>query len=289
MRFRVVDIETVPDLSVWTPGIPRWRWIPGEPVTVRRVYSEGAKDVGESAFHPLLEHEALFPPPQAHRVVAIATLDIGWELEPKERQPKYRYLSCESSCRWSHDPVTSAVVEMVLLKKFADGMMADDEVVNLVTWNGRGFDLPVMSMRALHLGVPWGWYYEHKDLRYRYSAEGHLDLMDFLADFGAAKNMNLGDAARLIGLPGKVLSVSGATVHDEFKSTISHPEEATSRMEAVRRYCLADAIQTAIIFLRTRYHLGKLTATEYNSCLESFRNSDSINMVLEIDFDGLKL
>src|ERR1043165_7166090 len=49
----------------------------------------------------------------------------------------------------------------------------------LVTYNGRSFDLPVIAARCLRHGVPFRHYYQSRHLRYRFSAEGHLDLMDF--------------------------------------------------------------------------------------------------------------
>src|SRR5688500_3356565 len=40
---------------------------------------------------------------------------------------------------------------------------------HLVTWNGRGFDMPVLSLRALRHGISFPWYYQERDYRYRYS------------------------------------------------------------------------------------------------------------------------
>src|SRR5262245_37619197 len=75
---------------------------------------------------------------------------------------------------------------------------------DLVTWNGRRFDLPVILYRAMRHGVPLGRYYARGEYRYRYTPEGHFDLCDFLAEHGAARLPKLDAAARLIGLPGKV-------------------------------------------------------------------------------------
>src|SRR5262249_44784531 len=74
---------------------------------------------------------------------------------------------------------------------------------DLVTYNGRGFDLPVIALRALRLGVAMSWYYQGR-ARHRYSEEGHLDLCDMLSDHGAARQISLDAVARLIGLPGKI-------------------------------------------------------------------------------------
>src|SRR3954464_6236742 len=40
---------------------------------------------------------------------------------------------------------------------------------HLVTWNGRGFDLPVLTLRALRHGISFPWYYQEREYRYRYS------------------------------------------------------------------------------------------------------------------------
>src|SRR3990172_1820052 len=74
---------------------------------------------------------------------------------------------------------------------------------DLVTYNGRSFDLPVLALRSLRHGVPMSWYYQGR-VRHRYSEEGHIDLCDMLSDHGAARSMSLDAAARLIGLPGKI-------------------------------------------------------------------------------------
>src|ERR1041384_7451509 len=60
---------------------------------------------------------------------------------------------------------------------------------DLVTYNGRSFDLPVLALRALRHGVAMSWYYQGR-VRHRYSEEGHLDLCDMLSDHGAARCMS---------------------------------------------------------------------------------------------------
>ncbi len=65
----------------------------------------------------------------------------------------------------------------------------------VVTWNGRGFDLPVLALRGLRFGLDFGWYYRGEGYRYRFSEEGHLDLCDVLSDHGAAQD----DVARRRG------------------------------------------------------------------------------------------
>ena len=124
----------------------------------------------------------------------------------------------------------------------------------LVTWNGRGFDLPVLLLRSLGHGLRWPWYYDETGYRDRRSAEGHLDLGDFLADHGAARMTSLDGAARLIGLPGKGDGIDGSQVEGLYQA---------GQIEALHRYCLSDVAQTAFLYLRTRLLIGALGRGEY--------------------------
>lgn len=123
----------------------------------------------------------------------------------------------------------------------------------LVTWNGRGFDLPVLMLRSLRYGVSAPWYYRKPGYRYRYSTDGHLDLCDVFADHGATRMTSLHGAARLIGLPGKD-GVDGSQVEALFR---------TGQIEALRGYCLSDVAQTAFLFLRYRLLVGQLDRATY--------------------------
>ena len=123
----------------------------------------------------------------------------------------------------------------------------------LVTYNGRSFDLPVIALRSLCHGVSLGWYYRERNVRYRYSEEGHLDLCDWLADHGATRSGSLDAIARLIGLPGKV-GVDGSQVEGLY---------ARASSTRSRSYCLADVAQTALLFLRFRLLQGALRPEEY--------------------------
>lgn len=281
MRFRALDIETVPDLSAWTPGETQFRLVAG--AGPRVLTADGIKD----AHRPLVVPIEQFPPPQAHRVVAIAWADLD---VVAEGSPRYRYAGRSTRCLWEHGEGEDEA-ETSLVGGFADDMKACFEAqpsTTIVTWNGRNFDLPVLSMRALKLGVPWGWYYADRDVRYRYSAEGHLDLMDFLADYGAARSMKLGDCARLVGLPGK-LDMTGASIADLHAETLEDPGRTSEIQVSVARYCLQDALQTLIIFLRSRYHTGLIELDEYRRCLLSFEEDEELRKDLPVDWAKVRL
>jgi len=129
----------------------------------------------------------------------------------------------------------------------------------LVTYNGRGFDLPVITARCLRHGVPFRYYYAARELRYRYSPEGHLDLMDFLTDFGACKPSKLDVVARSIGMSGKV-GVEGKDVG---------PMIHAGRLAEVQAYCLCDVVQTAAVLLRLQLVRGELEREGYVAAMKA--------------------
>ena len=131
-----------------------------------------------------------------------------------------------------------------MLTDFAHWLDAKRPTV--VTWNGRGFDMPVITSRALKHGVTMPWWFSDRNTRYRYSTDGHFDLMDFLADFGAAKNARLDAYAKLVGFPGKI-GVDGSQVL---------PLVTAGKIDEVNAYCLCDVTQTAAIFLRVELLRG---------------------------------
>jgi predicted PolB exonuclease-like 3'-5' exonuclease len=124
----------------------------------------------------------------------------------------------------------------------------------IVTWNGRGFDMPVITSRALRHGIAMPWWFADRNTRYRYTQEGHFDLMDFLSDFGAAKSSRLDAFAKLVGLPGKV-GVDGSQVA---------PMVHAGKLSEVNAYCLCDVAQTAGLFLRVQLLRGVFDRARYS-------------------------
>jgi 3'-5' exonuclease len=129
----------------------------------------------------------------------------------------------------------------------------------LVTFNGRGFDMPVIATRCLRHGISLRHYYAGRDVRYRYSPEGHLDLMDFVADYGAARPSRLDVIAKLCGMPGKV-GVEGKDVG---------PLVHAGKYDEVRNYCLCDVVQTAAVFLRVQLVRGEIAREQYLTAMQT--------------------
>jgi len=132
---------------------------------------------------------------------------------------------------------------------------ADTYRPHLVTYNGRGFDLPVLALRCLRHGLPMRFFFEDKDYRYRFSDAGHVDLYDFLSEHGAAKVGSLDAVARVVGLPGKV-GVDGSQVEGLYNA---------GQLDAIKNYCLSDVAQTAFLFLRYRLLQGVLDPDRYRA------------------------
>jgi 3'-5' exonuclease len=154
---------------------------------------------------------------------------------------------------------------------------------DLVTYNGRSFDLPVLALRSLRHGVAMSWYYQGR-VRHRYSEEGHLDLCDMLSDHGAARSLSLDAVARLIGLPGKV-GVDGSQVEGLYRA---------GQLDTIKSYCLADVAQTSLLFLRFRLLQGAMSYPEYRRCatdlMDALRADRRLADVMrQIDGDRLLL
>lgn len=269
--YRVVDIETVVDRSVWTPPAPKWVLAP-----------RGEFTAGPEGFAPVpagLLPDDPFPPPQAQRVVAVAWCDLT-----SEDNAYYQLEGVYSFCVWNTASALEADrAEKGLVLAFAEA--EDGDTAQLVTWNGRGFDLPVLNLRALKHKIPMGWYYKERDFRYRFNDAYHCDLMDYLGDYGAARNMKLDDVCHLIGLPGKQGEVVGHSVAD-----LVAKGDVLANMNTIKRYCAQDAIQTALIFVRSRFHKGMINHKEHDAAVVSFEKNDTVNDLFpSMNWDNLKV
>lgn len=130
---------------------------------------------------------------------------------------------------------------------------------SLVSWNGSGFDLPVLHYRALLHGIDASRYWEtDKEFRYnnylnRYH-ERHTDLMDVLASYQPQAFIRLDEIAVMLGLPGK-LGMSGDKVWQAYLQ---------GDIYGIRCYCETDALNTYLIFLRFEWMRGHLNEEAYN-------------------------
>ena len=224
MNVLVFDIETVPDVEFGRRAFALQGLPDGE--VAKGMFALARQRSGRD-----------FLPLEQHRVIAI---------------------SCALRSRdglkiWSlGDPDSS---EAELVTRFFDGI--ERFTPELVSWNGGGFDLPVLHYRALRWGVQAARYWETgaEDASFRYNNYlsrfhwRHIDLMDVLSGFQARGRASLSDVAQLLQLPGK-LGFSGDRVWDAYQS---------GDLPGIRRYCETDVLNTYLIFLQFELMRGRLT------------------------------
>jgi predicted PolB exonuclease-like 3'-5' exonuclease len=129
----------------------------------------------------------------------------------------------------------------------------------LVTFNGRGFDLPLLELAAFRWGCCAREHFQAS--RNRYSGN-HLDLFDWLSNYGACRmtgGLNL--LAKLLGKPGK-MEVDGEQVYAMHQA---------GRSREINEYCMFDTLDTYFVFLRTRVLIGDLTAEQERALEERAR------------------
>jgi predicted PolB exonuclease-like 3'-5' exonuclease len=120
----------------------------------------------------------------------------------------------------------------------------------LVTFHGKGFDVPVLELRSLKHGVPMP---GGTGARRGGGIAEHLDLKEILSSHGAAGAAPLDLYAKLVGLPGKE-DVAGGDVQSLY---------AGGALDRIAAYCMTDVVQTFLLFLRHRLVEGSLTEDGY--------------------------
>jgi predicted PolB exonuclease-like 3'-5' exonuclease len=152
--------------------------------------------------------------------------------------------------------------EAGVIQSFFDRV--DDHRPQLVSWNGGGFDLPVLQQRGLRHGVVAGRYWDmgqgqDSDREHRYNNYvsryhlRHVDLMDLLAMYQSRANAPLDAMAKLCGFPGK-LGMDGSQVYGAYLD---------GRRDEIRRYCETDAMNTYLLWCRFEKMRGHLDEAGY--------------------------
>ena len=149
--------------------------------------------------------------------------------------------------------------EAELIRRFFDGI--EKYTPQLVSWNGGGFDLPVLHYRSLLHSVTAARYWEMGDSDHSFRFSNylsrfhwrHMDLMDILSGFQGRGRASLDDIATLLGFPGKV-GMHGADVW---------PAYLQGGLARIRDYCETDVLNTYLIYLRFELLRGHLNAAEH--------------------------
>ena len=165
--------------------------------------------------------------------------------------------------------------EAEIIQRFYDGI--EKFTPQIVSWNGGGFDLPVLHYRGLIHGVAapryWDQGEDDRDFKWnncisRYHSR-HLDLMDLLAMYQPRASAPLDELAKLMGLPGK-LGMDGGAVWGAYQA---------GKIDEIRDYCETDVVNTFLVYLRFQRLRGALTAKAFDAEVAAVRAS----------LEGLKL
>ncbi|HEV7821913.1 MAG TPA: 3'-5' exonuclease [Burkholderiales bacterium] len=157
--------------------------------------------------------------------------------------------------------------EAQLIQRFFDGV--EKYSPQIVSWNGGGFDLPVLHYRGMVHGVHASRYWDQGDddrefkwnnYISRYHAR-HLDLMDLLAMYQPRGAAPLDQFAQLLGFPGKI-GLEGSQVWQAWQD---------GRIAQIRGYCEADVANTYLVYLRFQQMRGVLTSEKYKQEIDFVR------------------
>lgn len=221
--YLVFDIEAIPD----GPLVAKVRF-PGEEIDPQEAIRLAQEQ--ERAKSPTGSD---FLPPTLQKPISICVIRVG-----KDFLPRNIGILDDS------DGVHGSLVQ-----KFWLGVNRYPQA-QLVTFNGRGYDVPLLELAAFELGIPAKHHYELSRKRF---ITYHIDLMDWLSNYRAFNltgGLNL--LAKKLGLPGK-FDVSGDKVYELYQA---------GRLPEINEYCLCDTLDTYFVFLRTRVMSGEITAEE---------------------------
>ena len=158
--------------------------------------------------------------------------------------------------------------EKELIERFFDGI--ERYTPTLVSWNGGGFDFPVLHYRSLlhSVSAPRYWETGDDDGSFRFNNylsrfhQRHTDLMDVLSGYQPRASVKLQEMAVLLGFPGK-LGMDGSNVWDVYQ---------TGDIKSIRNYCETDALNTYLIYLRYQLIRGRLNVASYQEECEIVRS-----------------
>ena len=228
MSIMVFDIETVPDVNA---GRRLYDMDDVDDADVAKaMFAKRQQQTGRDFLqHPL------------HQVVAISAV---WQ---SASGVSVKTLGDESSS------------EAEIIQLFFNAL---DKLPTIVSWNGGGFDLPVLHYRALKLGVQAPRYWERGSNDQSFKWDNylsryhwrHLDLMDVLAGFQPRANAPLDMVATMLGFPGK-MGMDGSKVWSAFLD---------GKLQDIRDYCEHDVLNTYLVYLRFELMRGEINQVEYN-------------------------
>lgn len=226
--FFVFDVETIPDFEF-----------------VRQVIKNPETDDDElliQASEDLARNSSGFLPPMYHKMISWVGLWIENNGMPKQK------------VGWH------GTDEEEGLKKLFDALSTYKDF-GLVHHNGRGFDLPLITYRALKHGLQMPKRLNHYDIKYRYSNE-NVDLLDEFSNYGASSWPKLKHLGYLIDIPFKQTG-EGNEVLKMFRE---------DKLPKIEHYCYEDVMATYVVWLHLKYTVGDIDKELFDNLNERAMN-----------------
>src|SRR5690625_1186093 len=229
----VFDVETIPDFDF-----------------LRNVLDSAETDEDlllEQAAEELSRGGSGFLPPMYHRIISWVGLWIDNDGNPVTKKGWYGEEEAEG------------------LRQLFDALITYKDF-GLIHHNGKGFDLPLLTYRAMKHNMQMPLRLSHHDIRYRFS-RFNVDLMDEFSNYGASSYPKLKHLGHLIGVPFKQTG-EGDQVLNLYRA---------GKLPEIEHYCYEDVMVIYIIWLRMKYTTGDIVREIYDNL-----NSRALNKLREI-------
>jgi len=196
-----------------------------------------------------------FPRQPLHQVVAISYGHLIREPGEEGNELVIRQLATGGDAGSSEQEMLQGFLQLISTR-----------APQLVSFNGRGFDVPVLKYRAMAHGLSCPRWFTEGDkwnnYDTRFSSEYHCDLLEVLSDFGASARCSMDEIAATFNVPGK-LETAGNDVRTMFEA---------GEINAIRDYCETDVLTTMLIFLRHQLFAGAISEGAYARAMLGVRN-----------------
>ena len=219
--YFIFDIETIPDFEF-----------------IRNVLNDHESDeehLLEIASEELAKNKSGFLPPMYHRMVSWVGLWIENTGNPRQK------------IAWNGEDEKEGLEQIFE----AIGTYKD---FGLIHHNGKGFDIPVLTYRAMKHGLQMPVRMNDYELRYRYSKH-NIDLVDEFSNYGASSWPKLKHLGQLIGIPFKQTG-EGNEVLAMFRR---------GELNLIEHYCYEDVMATYIVWLYYQYTAGTITIEHFEN------------------------
>ncbi len=226
--YFVFDVETIPDFNFL-------RSVLNDP-------ESNEEELLTTASEQLTRNNSGFLPPMYHRMVAWVGLWIENDGKPRQK------------VSWH------GVDEKKGLNEIFDTLLTYKDF-GLIHHNGRGFDLPLLTYRAMKYGMQMPLRLNHRDIRYRFSSV-NIDLMDEFSNYGASSFPKLKHLGYLIDVPFKQTG-EGNEVLDMYRN---------EELEKIEHYCYEDVMATYIVWLHMKYTVGDIAVEAFSNLRDRAMN-----------------